>query len=198
MVLATSLSRRGVTDPQDLGPRKSGRERPAEVFGLLALSSFPPSPPWTGDWMLGIRGQLPQRDCSGFSPDSMQRTAPIVGVLVADCVPTARPMFPGGHSRHGRGAAAGLREGRPVSRSRGSRRCSSSLPWGGGEELRGGLGAVAAIEGGGDDAAGKSGAFAGGEEAREVGVLEAARVPRDSHRRAGAGFKSDQQGVFGQ
>ena len=59
----------------------------------------------------------------------------------------------------------------------------------------GGFGAVFAVDGGGKDASGVSGAFAAGEEVFDLDVPERRGVARDADGRGGAGLDADEDGV---
>lgn len=66
------LNREEVVAPLSRKSREPNGDQRSEVFGLLAQTFFPPSPPCEqGLASLGNRHQLPQRVCSGFAPDSM-------------------------------------------------------------------------------------------------------------------------------
>jgi|GEM_PF-5565430 len=55
-----------------------------EVFGLLAHASLSPSPfGRPKDWIWKVRHQLPQRVCSGVSPDSMHPCINVGGGLAS-------------------------------------------------------------------------------------------------------------------
>lgn len=66
------------------------------------------------------------------------------------------------------------------------------------EMFRGGFGATAAVDCGGDDASGISRPFAAWEEAGEVNVVERGIVAGDAHRRGCACFSSYQDGIIRQ
>jgi hypothetical protein len=56
---------------------------------------------------------------------------------------------------------------------------------------------VDAVEGGGNDSSGVSGAFAAWIQAGDLGMLQCFRVARDTHRGRSAGFDAQKKGVVG-